>query len=209
MAPARLLVLLSSLLSSVAAAEMTVHNVTRFANLEFENLAVRANGQILTTSSGPVAQLYQVDLFSIRSPALHALGISELGTDVFYVAVGNASVTDPTSSDPKSLGLSPAKLQSTRWLAFPRTGSLYYTNSGAASLFKIPIQIDGHIPAGAQPLLMANGLSCGDFVIDDAGNAYVVGPANVMAQVTPQGQKTIVAGKLNSTSSPLISPTAA
>ena len=66
-----------------------------------ENLAVRSNGQILTTEDTPKPRVYQVDPFGLRRPILlhefseasQLLGIVETAPDVFCVASGNFSST--------------------------------------------------------------------------------------------------------------------
>lgn len=76
-----------------------------------ENLAVRRNGQILTTVlSAP--KLYQVDPSKKRGPILlhtfsasFVAGIAELQPDVFYVVTDNKTVDDPFASVPGSLAV--------------------------------------------------------------------------------------------------------
>ncbi|KAE9369691.1 hypothetical protein N431DRAFT_511362 [Stipitochalara longipes BDJ] len=73
-----------------------------------ENFAVRANGQILATSSGPSPNLWQIDPLRIRSPTLVAtfpgtsgtFGITEVQPDVFYVATGNITFNGISVSSP-------------------------------------------------------------------------------------------------------------
>lgn len=76
-----------------------IHDVWQFANGTWvENIAVRANGQLLVTFiSSP--ELYQVDPFETKTPApvhrlpdaLSALGIAEIEYDIFAVISGNWS----------------------------------------------------------------------------------------------------------------------
>lgn len=90
-----------------------VHNITRFDDIKFENLAVRSNGQILVTISAPLANLYLVDPLKIRPPVLihafptleHLTGIYESERDVFYVAGGNWTITPPSLRVPASLSV--------------------------------------------------------------------------------------------------------
>lgn len=53
---------------------------------------------------------------------------------------------------------------------------------------------------------MTSNLICDDLVIDCKGNAYVVGPLDVLMRVNPNGEKAIVAGTYNSTMSTLVRP---
>ena len=72
-----------------------------------ENLAVRANGQILATLL-TTPQVYQVDpnpsaahpstLVHTFPDYLGCLGIAELGSDIFYVVTGNFSISAVTST---------------------------------------------------------------------------------------------------------------
>ena len=69
-----------------------------------ENIAVRRNGQILTTVL-TAPEIYQVDPCQKRDPILlysfpatSVFGIAELQPDVFYVAVGNATLSSVDSS---------------------------------------------------------------------------------------------------------------
>lgn len=92
---------------------LSVHNITRLPRNAFENLALRSNDQILAICSSPLAQIYQIDPLSILPPILvatlpglqHANGIWELTPDVFYVAAGNISITNPSVTFPETLGL--------------------------------------------------------------------------------------------------------
>ena len=77
----------------------TATTVWEFSNHTWvENLAVRSNGQILTTL-GTTPELYQVDpnhqlnatLVHSFPNAISCLGITETTSDVFYIAVGNYS----------------------------------------------------------------------------------------------------------------------
>lgn len=73
-----------------------------------ENIAVRHNGQILTTIT-TTPEIYQVDPRKERDPILlHSFpatsltGIAELQPDVFYVATGNFSSDGPFAAVPDS-----------------------------------------------------------------------------------------------------------
>jgi len=78
-----------------------------------ENLAVRANGQILVTSSTPSPNLWQIDPLQIRKPLLittfpetnGTFGITEVQPDVFYVATGNIIFDGVTVSPPTSFSV--------------------------------------------------------------------------------------------------------
>lgn len=84
---------------------------------------------------------------------------------------------------------------------------LYWTSTGANSLYKV--RIDKHGNVQAEPTLVSSNVTCDDFVLDHEGNAYVAGPLNVLTKVSPDGQQEVIAGTYNSTSSTLVGPTAA
>ncbi|KXS95289.1 hypothetical protein AC579_9894 [Pseudocercospora musae] len=96
-----------------SAFEVPVYNITRFANLGFENLAVRPNGQILTTTTNPNASVYQVDPLNILPPTLvhtipnvtSANGILEREPDVYYIASGYINLTSPFDTVPSSYSI--------------------------------------------------------------------------------------------------------
>ena len=99
----------------------STHEVWQFPNETWvENIAVRANGQLLVTFiSSPV--VYQVDPFGLKRPALvcrfetafSALGIAEIKPDIFAVISGNWS--DKTfSSTPGSYSLFKVDLRAFR-----------------------------------------------------------------------------------------------
>lgn len=105
---------LSVTITAQAAGLLPVHNVTRFADLKFENLAIRSNGQILTTTTFPNASIYQVDPLNILRPTLiynipnitSATGIVEgKDPDVFYVASGSIKITDPFDTHPETYSI--------------------------------------------------------------------------------------------------------
>ena len=83
----------------------SVHDIYDFPKDTWvENLAVRSNGQILVTLlTSP--QVYQVNPFQTQSATLvytfpstlGCVGIAELGTDIFYVATGNLSLSTFTA----------------------------------------------------------------------------------------------------------------
>jgi hypothetical protein len=90
--------------------ELAVHNITRYPSIHFENLAIRANGQILSTSAGPNASIYQVDpyghhpltLVHTISNITSAAGIAEGKPDIFYIASGAVNMSSPVSTIPSS-----------------------------------------------------------------------------------------------------------
>ena len=79
--------------------------------ISLENIAVRRNGQILTTVlSAP--KIYQVDPSKKREPILLytfpanlVAGIAELQPDVFYVATDNTTADNPFAGVPGSLAI--------------------------------------------------------------------------------------------------------
>ena len=97
--------------------------------------------------------------------------------------------------------------------------TLYYTNSGAQKMFKMPVRLplrgitlanrgkihnDGS--SAGQATLITAGLSCDDFAIDAKGVAYVASPSNALIQVdTRTGAQLVLAGHFNSTDSNIIS----
>lgn len=84
-----------SFIPPTASPEAQLHRIFNISGFGFENLAVRADGQILTTAAFPSARLWQIDPLSILPPILlkdftgfaATLGITELSPDVFYVTV--------------------------------------------------------------------------------------------------------------------------
>ncbi|MCJ1479895.1 hypothetical protein MMC06_000049 [Schaereria dolodes] len=87
-------------------AHPSIRDVWRFPNGTWvENIAARPNGQLLVTLiSSP--EIYQVDPFETHKPALiyrfpdvlSALGIAEIGPDVFAVIAGNFSLKTASST---------------------------------------------------------------------------------------------------------------
>ncbi|KAM3421717.1 hypothetical protein BST61_g2099 [Cercospora zeina] len=95
-------------------ANRPVHIIARINNgPRFENLAVRASGQVLATTTQPSASIYQFDPLGILPPTLiynipnirSAVGIAERERDVFYVASGDQSVMDPKNTTPASYSI--------------------------------------------------------------------------------------------------------
>jgi hypothetical protein len=115
------------------------------------------------------------------------------------VALNDTTTKGPTATGPGLTGINGVKV-------FNET--LYWTNTGRSSLFKIPINADGSVLSGAAPTLVTANLTCDDFAFDCKGNAYVAGPLDILTKVTPEGQKEIIAGTFNSTSSALMGPSA-
>lgn len=89
---------------------LSVHNISRTPEgFHFENLAIRANGQILTTFVGPGPYIYQIDPLGILPPTLvheisivngSAAGIAEGEPDIFYVVAGEYSVLNQSITHP-------------------------------------------------------------------------------------------------------------
>ena len=76
------------------------------------DLAIRSNGQILSTSAGPNASVYQVDPHGILPiTPIHyisnasAAGITEGKHDVFYVAAGTDNIKSPLTTIPSSYSI--------------------------------------------------------------------------------------------------------
>ncbi|KAK4505465.1 hypothetical protein PRZ48_003428 [Zasmidium cellare] len=288
-------------LSSAATAQATsllpVHNITH-ADVRFENLAVRSNGQILTTTTSPNASLYLVDPLGILPTTLihtvpnvsSAMGIAESKVeDVFYFASGTINITTPTRRFPDTYSITEIDVRGVSvlpngtltneprvkrvaslphaWLpngvafASPdsdhllmadsfaglvwninicngevgvalndsttkgsapigqnftginglkvQDGIMYWTSTGASKMFKVPIDDVGRVRDGETPALVTDNLTCDDLVIDCKGNAYVAGPKDVLTRVYPNGEREIVAGTFNSTTSSLVGPSAA
>ncbi|KAF7197276.1 putative hetero-Diels-Alderase [Pseudocercospora fuligena] len=93
--------------------QLTVQNITRFANFGFENLAIRPNGQVLSTTTNPNARIYQIDPLNILPPTIvhtipnvsSANGIVEGKPDVYYVASGHINLTSPSDTVPSSYSI--------------------------------------------------------------------------------------------------------
>lgn len=89
---------------------LPVQPILRSADIKFENLAIRSNGQILTTTTLPNASIYQVDPLGILPLTLihtirnvtSATGIAEGEPDIFYVASGYANLQNPTQTRPQT-----------------------------------------------------------------------------------------------------------
>lgn len=96
--------------SPVRDLSLPAHTISRQpAGYRFENLAIRPDGQILTTTASPGANIFQIDPLGILPPTLvyevplvngSAAGINEGERDVYYVVAGmfdilNTSVTHP------------------------------------------------------------------------------------------------------------------
>lgn len=275
--------------------EYPVHDVLRYPGIRFENLAIRSNGQILTTSTGPNASVYQVDPTGVLPMALihyipdvdSAVGITEGPDDVFYVASSDVNMSDPFSTTPASYniweldvngvavkpdgtltqqpvvkhianlpdaallnGIALARRNSDHllvadsfrglvWNVNVKTGAvgvalndsttkgpaatgsgvtginglkvshktMYWTNTGLSSVFKVPIDEFGQLAAGVEPTLLASNVSGDDLGVAPCGTAYVAGPLAVLTRVKPNGEAEIIAGTLNSTASDLGGPT--
>lgn len=84
--------------------------------------------------------------------------------------------------------------------------TMYYTNTGQETLHKVPVTSAGRVIG--PPTLVTDNLPCDDLILDSAGNAYVARPSNVITKVSPSGEKSIVAGTVNSTASKLVGATA-
>lgn len=272
---------------------LPLHGLIRSFDIKFENLAVRANGQILTTSTLPNASIYQVDPLGILPLTLiHTIpnvtstsGITEGQPDIFYVASGDYNLKSPTTTVPQSYSITEIDMRGVSVLpngaltkepvikrvanlpeaALPNgiafagsssnnllvadtfrgliwnvnvltgrvgvtlndtatkgtsssaagingikvhNGTIYWTNTGASTLYRVPVDKSGSVPAGVTPTLVTSNLTCDDLEVDNEGNAYVAGPLDILTKVSPLGQKEIIAGTFNSTSSDLIGPTA-
>lgn len=122
------------------------------------------------------------------------------------VCDGTVGVTlnDTTTKGPASVGPQRTGVNGIKVL----DGMMYWTNTGAASMYKVPIDRAGNVRDAAKPSLVTGDLTCDDFAFDWEGNAFVAGPLDVITKVSPSGQKEVVAGSLNSTTSDLVGPTA-
>lgn len=79
--------------------------------------------------------------------------------------------------------------------------TMYWTVTGRNVMYKVPIQKDGTIPQGQKPVLLTSNITCDDFTLDSAGNAYVAGPLDIITKVTPDGKQKVIAGMYNVTRS--------
>jgi hypothetical protein len=104
------------LLSSFSVCSSSLSPALMIAHLPgnlMENLAVRANGQILATSSTPSPNVWQIDPLRIRDPLLittfpgtaGTFGITEVQPDVFYVATGNITFNGVSASTPAAYSI--------------------------------------------------------------------------------------------------------
>lgn len=277
---------------------LPVHALIRDPTIRFENLAIRSNGQILTTSTSPNASIYQVDplgilpltlIYTVPNNITSACGIVEAEQDIFYFVSADINLRSPFNLTPSSYSitklnvsglsvlpngtlskpptakrvanLTAAALPNGAAFAGPksdnllvadtirgliwnvniRTGfvgvtlndtstkgitssgetasgvngikvhndTMYYDSTGASALYKVSVDAQGNIPTGAKPSLITTNLTCDDLVIDNDGTAYVAGTLNVLTRVSSTGEKVVIAGTFNSTSSSLGGPTAA
>ena len=87
-----------------------------------------------------------------------------------------------------------------------RDGYLYFTNSGANALYRLPIHKDGTAKGNAS--MVASGLDVADdFRFDNEGNAFVtLNAPGELVKVTPEGIKTVL---VDNTTLTLPNPTAA
>lgn len=103
----------SNTLQSLDNSLLPVHSVVRDPTIKFENLAIRSNGQILTTSTLPNASIYQVDPLGILPLTLvynipnitSSCGIVEREPDIFYVVSGDISLKNPFDTTPASYSI--------------------------------------------------------------------------------------------------------
>ncbi|MCJ1471618.1 hypothetical protein MMC13_000258 [Lambiella insularis] len=85
-----------------------------------------------------------------------------------------------------------------------QNSTLFYTNSGGQTMYKMPLHSDGS-PAG-NATLITSGLSCDDFALDAWGFAYVASPSNALIRVdTRTGAQLAVAGTFDDTVSDIVS----
>ena len=121
------------------------------------------------------------------------------------VATGNVAIT---LNDTSTRGPGPVQIATGINGLKVFNGSVYWTNTGASSMWKVAIDASGNVAAGAKPILITSELSCDDFCLDSEGNAYVAAPQDVLTKVSPDGNKTVLAGTLDSNRSSLVGPTA-
>ena len=80
-----------------------------------------------------------------------------------------------------------------------RNGTLYFTNSAANTLYRLPINADG-TAAGNASVVAAGLYGADDFQFDDEGNAYVaLHFAGELVKVTPQGVTTVLVNNITVT----------
>ena len=97
-------------------------------------------------------------------------------------------IKDPLMDPGSFIGVNGIKIQN---------GYLYFTNSAAGSLNRVPINADGTAKAPAETV--QTGLtSADDFTFDEAGNAYLVqNTVNQLTEISAKGQVTTLVGGLN------------
>lgn len=278
--------------------QLPLTNLTIYPGYRFENMVIRPNGQILTTTTAPNANVLQVDPLHIiprtqvvSIPSLRsAVGIAESPTqpDVYYFVTESQNIMMPTVNVPSSYRVYMLDMQGIEALPDGKTnrsatpvlianltdaalpngadfagssdllvadsfrgliwnvdvktgnvsvalennatkgipgarnasitgvngvkvanGSLYWTNTGTNTFWKIPLDSAGRVAANAQPTLLASNIAVDDFVVDIVGNAYICGPNGVITRVFANGTAQQFYGTANSLTGPLHGPTAA
>lgn len=271
--------------------QLPVHNVVRYPGIGFENLVIRSNGQILTTTASPNASIYQVDPLGILpltkiyeingTNVTGASGIAEGKPDIFYVLSGYDIITNPNPYAANSFTVTEIDVRGVHVLSngtlnqqpvvkhianLPHAGllngaamvshnsdhllvadtfagviwnvnvcngtvgvtlndtttqpvqndagingiqvhngTMYWTNTGSSTMYTAPIDKHGNVLAA--PSLLTSDISCDDLGVDTDGTAYVAAPFDVIWKVSLSGEKEIVTGVYNSTSSSLVGPT--
>lgn len=161
---------------------------------------ILANGMATLPSQGPN-----------RSSVLIADTLAFLVWHVdFLTGAVTVAISDPTMKGPAPTGPGSAGINGIKIF----DGLLYYTNTGAQAMYRIPI-FESNGTAKGRAELVASNLPCDDFVLNERGVAYVAGPANAIIKIdTTQAASRlgqfdrVVAGTFNSTMSALVSPTA-
>ncbi|KAG7007390.1 hypothetical protein G7Y79_00010g028910 [Physcia stellaris] len=171
---------------------------------------------------GGAFRVYEVDMRGVLGSALLPNGMTcirrsddfVLIADTILGGVWKFNVDSGRSQlvikDPSMAGL-PNK---TEFAAFGINGlrvqnkTLFYCNSGAQTFYKMPIHLDGSSAGKAK--LIASGIACDDFALDDWGFAYVASPRNALIRLdTRTGSQLVVAGDFNQSSSDIISASSA
>ena len=87
-------------------------------------------------------------------------------------------------------------------------GTLYWTNTGLNTIYKVPIDAFGNVVMGQTPTLLAFNLSCDDFTVDGNENLYVASPQDMLIKINGKGEQEVLAGTRGLNTSALVGPTA-
>lgn len=199
----------------------SVHDIYDFGKGTWvENLAVRSNGQILVTLL-TAPEVHQVDpvqksatLVHTFPSALGCIGITELGSDIFYVAVGNLSTktfTAPTGTFSVwkiDMNQNPATVSKVADFPqvnsfngmTPHNGLLLIADSGAGAVWSLNVNNGQTMKVIADPLMAptaspptgVNGIKVrNNFLYFTNSNQAIWAKIPINGDGTPAGSSTI------------------